>query len=325
MEENKKLPLTIQKQTRITLLLSLNAAAIIIVGILIVGAIISKGDMDFRVVGERSDEVNYRIDRSGLIGAESEATADLTDSQKAYITSVRVASGVDSAPVPAGELWGEDSITIYETANFDICVGGGLTDLGDMYWQTSNTSVISGFYSTARTWLGYSSDTCRYPVIAGLGTTTITAGTYDGTRRDSIEVTVVAAPKVKWEYEILSLVNQERVRNGLNKLSWGESCAEAAETRAVEIADFYSHVRPDGTMWDTACTEPNDGKRYVEGENLVAGNSAVSPETTVAAWMNSESHRANILNPKYTKLSVGFYFDTSTNYKTHWAQYFSDF
>ena len=194
-----------------------------------------------------------------------------------------------------------------------------------MYWQTSNPEVISGFYSSARTWLGYSSDTCRFPLIAGRGVTTITAGTYDGSRRDTLVVNVVEAPKLRWEYEVLSLVNQERVRNGLEKLTWGDSCAEAAETRAHELVDLYAHTRPDGTSWDTACEAPDKASRYVEGENLVVGSSAVSPETTVAAWMNSEAHRANILNPDFTKLSVGFYFDPSTQYKTHWSHYFANF
>jgi uncharacterized protein YkwD len=214
---------------------------------------------------------------------------------------------------------------MYETADFDICVGGDLSGLGEMYWQTSNPEVISGFYTGARTWLGYSSDTCRFPLIAGQGTTTITAGTYDGSRRDTLTVNVVEAPKKRWEYEVLSLVNQERVRNGLEKLTWGETCAEAAETRATELVKLYAHTRPDGSSWDTACDSPDNGARYVEGENLVVGSSAVSPETTVAAWMNSEAHRANILNPDFTKLSVGFYFDPESQYKTHWSQYFANF
>ena len=313
------------KQTKITILLSVNAAAILIAGVLIAGAIWLNGGMDFRVVDERSDEISETIDHPGLIDAAGNATDQLTNSQKSYVTSVHTVTGVDSTPVPGGELWGEESITIYQTANYDICVGGGLADLGEMYWQTSNTDVISGFYGSARTWLGYSSDTCRFPMIKNTGTTTITAGTYDGTRRDSIEVTVVEPPKLKWEYEVLSLVNQERVRNGLDKLAWGDTCAGAAETRAEELVRLYSHTRPDGSQWSTACDSPNNGASYVEGENLVVGSSAVSPETTVAAWMNSEAHRANILNPDFTKLSVGFYFDPSTKYQTHWSQYFSNF
>ena len=313
------------KQTKLTILLSLNAAAIVVAGVLIAGSIWLKDGMDFKVVGERSDEVEAAIEQPEMIDAEGSSDVELTDAQKNYVTSVRTMTGVDSEPVPAGELWGEDAITIYETADYDICVGGELGDLGDMYWQTSNTNVIAGFYSGARTWLGYSSDTCRFPLISGTGTTTITAGTYDGTRRDTIAVTVVEAPKVKWEYEVLSLVNQERVRNGLGKLSWGDTCADAAETRARELVQLYSHTRPDGSPWSTACDNPNGGVASIEGENLVVGNSAVSPESTVAAWMNSEKHRENILNPSYTKLSVGFYFDPNTQYRTHWSQYFSDF
>ena len=313
------------KQSKMTILLSVNAAAILVAGVLIAGAILLNGGMDFRVVGERSDEVDEKIETPELIDAENNAGDKLTEAQKAYVTSVHTANGVDSTPVPDGELWGEDAIVMYETANFDLCVGGDLADLGEMYWQTSNPEVISGFYSGARTWLGYSDDTCRFPIVAGKGTTTITAGTYDGTRRDTIAVTVVEAPKTKWEYEVLSLVNQERVRNGLAKLSWGETCEEAAETRAGELVQLYSHTRPDGRPWSTACDAPDENSRYVEGENLVVGSSAVSPETAVAAWMNSEAHRANILNPDYTRLSVGFHFDPDTQYKTHWSQYFANF
>ncbi len=313
------------KQTKMTILLSLNAAAILIAGVLIAGAILLNGGMDFKVVGEWSDDVEEKIEAPELIDAESNTEANLTDAQKAYVTSVHTVTGVDSTPVPDGELWGEDAISMYETADFDICVGGDLSGLGEMYWQTSNPEVISGFYTGARTWLGYSSDTCRFPLITGTGTTTITAGTYDGTRRDTILVTVVESPKLRWEYEVLSLVNQERVRNGLEKLTWGETCADAAELRARELVANYSHTRPDGTSWDTACEAPDKNATYVEGENLVVGSSAVSPETTVAAWMNSEAHRANILNPDFTKLSVGYYFDADTHYKTHWSQYFANF
>lgn len=313
------------KQSKVTVLLSINAVAVLIAGVLIAGAILLNGGMDFHVVAERSDENGSAVEAPELIDAESNSEVSLSDSQKQYVTSVHTSTGVDSAPVPDGELWAEDAIMLYESANFDICVGGELSNLGDMYWQTSNPEVISGFYSGARTWLGYSNDTCRFPIITGTGTTTITAGTYDGTRRDAIEVVVAEVPKLKWEYEILSLVNQERVRNGLEKLTWGDTCSGAAETRAEEIMTLYSHTRPDGTPWSTACTEPDNNATYTEGENLVVGNAAVSPETTVAAWMNSEKHRENILNPSYTKLAVGFHFDADSRYKTHWSQYFSNF
>lgn len=313
------------RQTRITVLLSINAAAVLIAGILIAGAIGFNGGLEFRVIEQRTDELSGALEEVSMVESASNTNNELSPEMKAYITSLGASSGgISSAPVNSGELWNEDIITIYQTANFDICVGGGLTDLGDMYWQTSNTGVIAGFYAGARTWLGYRNETCRYPVIVGTGTAVITAGTYDGSRNDSIMVTVLPVPEEQWKYEVLTLVNQERVKNGLGTLTWGNTCAPAAQTRAVEIETTYSHTRPDGQPWSTACPLP-DGSGYFAGENLMAGNSAVSPETVVAAWMNSEDHRANILNPNFTKLSVGFVYDPSTKYKTYWSQYFSNY
>ena len=63
----------------------------------------------------------------------------------------------------------------------------------------------------------------------------------------------------------------------------------------------------------------------MSGENLNAGNAAVSPETVVASWMASPDHRANILNPEFKYLSVGFVFDPNSQHKTYWSQYFSTY
>ena len=136
-------------------------------------------------------------------------------------------------------------------------------------------------------------------------------------------VTVVAPPEEQWEHEVLTLVNKVRVKNKLNQLSWGYTCEDAAKIRAEETKTLYSHTRPDGSSWATACPMPASGG--TSGENLAIGNAAVSPATVVALWLSSESHRENILNPEYTKLAVGFKFDQDTTYKTYWSQFFSTY
>lgn len=313
------------RQTRLTIILSINAAAILVAGILIAGAIGLNGGLEFRVIEQRSDEVNDAIEQATMLDSASSNKQEMSDAMKKYQTALKADNGVSSNPVPSSELWSEDSINIYQSANFDICVGGSLSNLGQMYWQTSNSSVIAGFYSDARTWLGYSADTCRYPIIVGTGTAVISAGTYDGSRHDSIMVNVLPVPVEEWKYEILALVNQERIKNGLSALSWGDTCAVAAQTRAEESVTSYSHTRPDGSTWSTVCPLPADGNRHYAGENLMAGNAAPSPEATVAAWMNSEAHRANILNPNFTRLAVGLVFDTNSKYKIYWSQFFSSY
>ena len=313
------------KQTRWTILLSLNAVAILIAGIAIASAIWFNGGIEFKVVGERSDIVENNIEEVELLDSATNsntkpATVNYIGNDDYVTTS---SHEFDNSDVPSGELWNETAIKIYATPDIDICVGGGLTELGEMYWQTSDTNVISGFYDAARTWLGYNKDTCRYPLIKGTGTTVITAGTYDGKRKDSITVTVVEPPIEQWKHEVLTLVNKIRTKNNLGQLTWGYTCEEAAETRAEETIALYSHMRPDGSNWYTACPTPESGG--VSGENLVIGNSAVSPATAVSAWMGSEAHRANILNPDYTKLAVGFVFDLDTDNKTYWSQFFSTY
>lgn len=318
------------KQTRLTILLSLNAVAIVIAGLSIASAIWFGGGFNFRAVGERSDIINDNLGEMTLLESAiaeapvaTEIPAEYQGTMGGYSYSTQPSYEFSSKAVPTGEIWNETAITMYATPDIDICVGGGLSNLGDLYWQTSDTSIIAGFYNSARTWLGYSSDTCRYPVIVGTGTVTITAGTYDGTRKDSLTVTVIAPPAEQWKREVLSLVNNIRANNSLAPLAWGSACEFAADTRADEIKTYYNHTRPDGTSWATACPAPDSGG--TSGENLAVGNAAVSPVTVVMLWMGSESHRENILNASFTKLAVGFNYDPNTQYKTHWSQFFSTY
>lgn len=312
------------KQTRMTILLSLNAVAILVSGILIASAIGFNTGGDFKVVDEKSDEVSGDVEELALIDSAAEIDGGNAGSgqDESFIASSITGGSFDSGEVSGSDLWNLKAITIYQTANIDICVNDSVRDLGEMYWQTSNSSVIRGFYSTARERLGYDSARCKYPAIDGVGTTTITAGTTDGLKRDSISVTVIEPPIEQWKKEVLSLVNEERAKYNLEPLEWGVTCEAAAQTRANEIISVYAHQRPDGSSWDSVC-KPSAGG--VAGENLAAGNTAVSPETVVQTWMNSPTHRANILSDKFTKLAVGFVFDPSAQYKTYWSQFFSNY
>ncbi len=312
------------RQSRISILLSVNAVAVLIAGILIASAIWLNGGIEFRAVGERSDILEDEMGEMALLESVSDGiSSDVIADLGGYTYTAQESYEFSNTSVPDGEIWSEDSMTIYASADIDICVGGGLEGLGDMYWQTSDDSVIAGFYDSARTWLGYDNASCRYPVISGIGTTRITAGTYDGKRKDSISVTVIQPPVEQWKREVLSLVNNIRANNDLGQLGWGSTCENAATTRANEIVSVYSHTRPDGTSWATACPAPNNGG--ISGENLAIGNGAVSPVTTVMLWMGSDSHRENILNPNFTKMAVGFVFDLDSKYKTYWSEFFSTY
>lgn len=85
----------------------------------------------------------------------------------------------------------------------------------------------------------------------------------------------------------------------------------AAQWRAEEIATVNSHVRPNGTKWYTVLSEYGVTDAAA-GENAAWGS--VSPEEVVNAWMNSEGHRANILDPEARAMGVDYYYNSSSTW-----------
>lgn len=117
--------------------------------------------------------------------------------------------------------------------------------------------------------------------------------------------------------QVVDLVNKERAKAGLNKVTLNKKIESAALTRAYEIEKSFSHTRPNGTSFSTVLREHNISYRG-SGENIAWGQS--SPEAVMNAWMNSSGHRANILNPNFREMGVGYY-KNSTGRK-HWTQLF---
>ncbi|MFQ6960725.1 CAP domain-containing protein [Clostridium sp. D5] len=118
--------------------------------------------------------------------------------------------------------------------------------------------------------------------------------------------------------QVVNLVNQERSKAGLSPVKADTSVQAAAQVRAKEIETSFSHTRPDGSSFSTALTQQGVTYRG-SGENIAWGQK--TPEQVMNGWMNSEGHRANILNKNYTTIGVGLHQNASgTNY---WTQLFT--
>ena len=114
---------------------------------------------------------------------------------------------------------------------------------------------------------------------------------------------------------MLELCNQQRRANGKPDLTLNKTLCANAAVRAEEISrdDWFSHQRPDGTMCFTAVTVG-----YMTcGENIAYGTRTAS--ATVAAWMDSPGHRANILSDEFTQAGFGCYELDGVRY---WTQFF---
>jgi len=118
--------------------------------------------------------------------------------------------------------------------------------------------------------------------------------------------------------QVLQLVNQERAKAGLSALTTNSALTAAANKRAQETKQSFSHTRPNGTSFSTVLKEYGISYR-TSGENIAYGQR--TPQEVVNGWMNSPGHRANILNPNFNKIGIGVYESNGTIY---WSQLFTD-
>ncbi len=105
------------------------------------------------------------------------------------------------------------------------------------------------------------------------------------------------------EARILQLVNAERAKTGAKALSSNGDCTKLARMKSQDMVDknYFSHQSPTyGSPFDML--KSNKVSYMYAGENIAMNQSA---DAAFKAWMNSEGHKKNILNPNFTELGVG--------------------
>lgn len=125
--------------------------------------------------------------------------------------------------------------------------------------------------------------------------------------------TAVPTPGDKAE-QVTALVNEERSKAGLSPLTLDKELSANAAVRAEEIVHDFSHTRPNGSAFSSAITI----SYRRAGENIAYGYPTA--EAVMDGWMNSSGHRANILQPSFTKIGVGVVQRDNTLY---WVQLFT--
>ncbi len=110
---------------------------------------------------------------------------------------------------------------------------------------------------------------------------------------------------------LLSATNSQRTSNGKSTLGLNSLLEKAAQNKANDMVarNYWSHNTPDGQ-------EPwifiqNVGYKYSKaGENLAYG--FTTSDDTITGWMNSPTHKANLLDPNFNE--VGFGIANSNDY-----------
>ena len=96
------------------------------------------------------------------------------------------------------------------------------------------------------------------------------------------------------EQKLLSLINEERKKNNLSELVIDEKLQNIARLKAKDLVEnnYFSHISP--TMGTPFEMLKSNNISYKTASENIAGNSSI--EGAVSSWMNSDSHKKNILS-----------------------------
>lgn len=135
---------------------------------------------------------------------------------------------------------------------------------------------------------------------------------------DTVYIPLPDQQLLSTQEEILKLVNAERAKQNLKPLTLDWQVSRVAQYKSDDMADknYFSHTSPTyGSPFDML--KSFNVKYRSAGENIAKGQK--TPTAVMTAWMNSEGHRANIMNANFTHLGVGY---TVKNGTTYWTQMF---
>lgn len=110
------------------------------------------------------------------------------------------------------------------------------------------------------------------------------------------------------ERRAFELLNRRRIENGLPKLTWSDDMARVARGHSQEMAQFrfFSHAGRNGSMVDSRADKLGFKKWKAIGENIAYNRGYENPaDFACERWMQSTSHRGNILNERWKEAGIG--------------------
>jgi uncharacterized protein YkwD len=109
---------------------------------------------------------------------------------------------------------------------------------------------------------------------------------------------------------VRDLVNQQRAQGGLAPVAPEPRLATAASGYAKLLSDYhwFAHVGPDGSTFISRIEAAGVPFNVQFGEILAWGTQNWPPESIVQAWMDSPTHREEIMSPAYRRAGARCYF-----------------
>lgn len=126
--------------------------------------------------------------------------------------------------------------------------------------------------------------------------------------RSSGVKSVVVVKTLDAEQAAFALINQKRAENGLGPLLWNDDVAVVARMHSQNMADlkFFGHRGVDNKMVSDRADSLGIKKWRAIGENIAFNRGYQDPtEKAVDLWLNSPSHRRNMMDDNWAESAVG--------------------
>ena len=125
----------------------------------------------------------------------------------------------------------------------------------------------------------------------------------------------------KVEAKIFDLLNQLRKEKNVQQVTKNKQLKKAADIRAKESAETFSHTRPNGKDAFTVFDEKGlDYPYQMAGENLAMGTYYMKEEEMAEflfnGWVDSPGHYKNMVQKDFSEVGIGVYYDGNNLYAT---------
>ena len=263
--------------------------------------------------------------------AQSTAKASSTGSSSSSRSAVKTSAGsvsknVSSVPGPAAsqkQTCSAGNCTANAACKASSCASGSACPAGNCTGSSSCGTVIrsgncaNGNYSQLANEILKAKSGASCP---NSGSSSKAAPSGSTSSQASSSAQTSAPGYSAFQNEVVRLVNAERAKKGLAALSTDSLLMKTATVKSQDMAKnkYFSHTSPTyGSPFDLM---KQYGVSYrTAGENIAMGQT--TPAQVMDGWMNSEGHRANILNSAYTRIGVGVAQNSAGQY--YWTQHFA--
>jgi Uncharacterized protein with SCP/PR1 domains len=216
------------------------------------------------------------------------------------------------------EGWNNINGIWYYFNNSGVMQIGWIQDNNNWYYMNSNGAMQTGIQNIAGKIYCFD-ESGKLIESSNDSSQLLTNSAYDGqasayNSADNDTVDINGLPQLPRNYsisiqamaenKIFELMNEKRTEAGLKPLVIDNELVQIARYKSNHMIqyNYFDHTTPEGNNW-TSWLKAINYEYTTTGENIAYNN--YEPVELFNQWWNSPGHKANMMNPSYTKVGIG--------------------